>query len=368
MKLHRYTLRQFRIARSVGLLTVLVAVSIAGGLGFLPVVVAAEGQPGITVSPARLQLTLPKGQQSQAASVMLKNSYSQRLNFAATIRGVQQSSDGSLVPDVGQGESPFKDILGVSPATFDLDAGQSINLTIQLTGSDQLAPGGQYAALLVTQVPEKSGNVRLTPAVAAGLFIVKEEGAVRQLTASISRANGSLLKSSNQVDVLFRNEGNVPLTPRAVVRLTDPTGQVVAQGISNEESLTVMPGKDVKVRTVLQPVGSSWHPGKYRLSVQYRYEGSDQTSELAQRQLVVPPKLLAVATGGVVSCAALVWAIVVCARLITRRRRRKQRSQAVIASNAVPHNAVRPNRPKPRTTDGIVKRSASDPQRVDKQG
>lgn len=340
----------------------------------VPAVATAEEQPGITLAPARLQITLQKGQQMQSATIMVKNSYNQRVSFMATVRAVQQGTDGSLVPDVGQGGSPFKDTIVVTPAAFALDAGQSVNLRLDLVDSSQLPPGGQYAALLVSQVSENAGNVRLTPAVAAGLFIVKEEGAMRKLVASISGHNGSLLQPLSQVDVLFRNEGNVPLTPRAVVRLADTTGRVVAQGVSNEESLTVMPGKDVKVRTTLQSLGgASWRPGNYRLSVQYRSEGADETTELTQRQLVLPPQLLVTVSGGVVLGAVAIGLL----RAMYKRSRRKRRvihgPSPVVGGvgQSLPSGAHAVAPSNQRTTDGITRRASapaqkSAAQRVDK--
>lgn len=359
MRLHR---PYARIVAAWVALWVVAALCLGSSALVMPVH-AADEPAGITLSPARLQITVPQGQQTQTATVMVKNSYSQRLNFAAVLYGVQQSTDGSLVPDMSAGELPFKDSVQVSPGTFSLDAGQSINLTVQLTNSAQLVPGGQYAALLVTQVPGRAGDVRLTPAVAAGLFIIKEEGAVRQLTAAIRHTDHSWVQAPGYVDVSFSNGGNVQLTPRAAVRVYDPAGRVIAQGVSNEESITVMPGKDVKVRSTLQAIDRSWRPGQYRVAVQYRYEGTDETAEVSLRLFVLPMRFV-LAAGGAVLAAAI--AIVGAVR-VTRRYKRyghravSRRQAAAQAAHDKPADTLPKAHAPRRTTDGISKRTNQRP-------
>lgn len=292
---------------------------------------------GITVSPSLITLDIRKGESSGSVPISIKNNYAQTISFETAIWGVAQLHDGSLSPSA-QPETAISDALSVMPRSFTLQPGKSINAQITVRDSSQLAPGGHYASVLVKQVDNTGGSLSLSPAVSVMAFIIKEDGAVRKLSASLVGGSGTMLRVPNTATVDFGNDGNVSIVPRASVQVRGPNGTIVKAGVLNQESLWVLPSSTLKTQTLLASSSRVWIPGRYTTLIIYRYDGSDETKDITTTQWVFPPLTL-------LSVIILVILVVMFVRW-TRRFILRRRSSSRIVSLPQPN--------KRKSIDGIL--------------
>lgn len=309
---------------------------------------AASSSPsgGITVAPAELMLDIAKGSSGQDAAISVKNNSTVATHLAAAVEGLQQANDGTLVPTTGNPSPSLAAALTVTPQDFLLQPSQSINVELHVAGNNTLAPGGSYAAVLIRQVPDKNvGQVAIVQAVSVTVFITKEAGATRQLTVSDLTSDMNTIRTPHYVTLNFQNKGNTNVIPRAAVMVFDPTGKLVATGAANQNSVMILPGRQLRLRTYLMPVAKIWHPGRYTVQVTYRYDGSDAQQTATLTHWVLPPLFLSI-VAGVVGLMAIV------ARIIwwfwpSIRLRIKGKPKVAISV---------PQKTAPKTMDIIVKR------------
>lgn len=282
---------------------------------------------GVTVTPSRVTLQINKGASSGLAPVSVRNDYAQPVEFEAEVWGVKQLHDGSLAP-TAEPEAALKDLLSVAPRSFTLEPKQSINLQIVARDSDKLAPGGHYAAVLIRQANAVREKLSLSPAVTVMAFIIKEDGAVRKLSAASIVKDGPLLGLPDRVTVDFLNEGNLSVVPRASVQVRGPNGDIFKTGVLNQESLWALPSEKLKLQAILSSSARAWLPGRYSTHVLYRYDESDDMQEIVTTNWVFPPlSLLAV--------VVLFVLIAVLVRLFKRLiRRRRPNHTVILASRA----------------------------------
>ena len=76
----------------------------------------------------------------------------------------------------------------------------------------------------------------------------------------------------------FQNAGNTHLVPRGIVTVRDSLDRVVRRSVLNEDSGRILP-ESFRMYTVSLKNGvPAFLPGKYVISVEYRYDGSDEFS------------------------------------------------------------------------------------------
>lgn len=307
-----------------------------------PRVFALPASRGVTVSPAQITMSIDKNETSAEDSVSVRNDYAQPLRFEASIRGIQQSGDGSLVPSTDIDRS-LAATLSVTPRSFSLEPGQSINLRLVVTDSGQLSPGGHYASLFIRQANDDTEQqLSLSPAISVTIFLIKENGAIRDLSVSSAKDDGSLFRVPKNITLTFYNNGNVRLVPRASVSLRAPGGAQVKSGVVNQESLWVLPSGNSNLQAHLASLSLPWLPGRYTMHVLYRYDGSEAQKELIISRWVFPP--LAAASCVIIG---LGFAVVIRLAVLRMQRHRKQRRAAELALAELE---------KSRSIDGILKR------------
>lgn len=307
----------------------------------------APAKAGITVAPAHIVLQIAKGQQQQEATVGVRNDYAQAVSFDVTIQGLQQNAKGILVP-TGTPDAAIAALMTVSPQRFTLEPGKSVNLKLLLHDTEQLSPGGHYAALFIRQAGAEGQKLSLAAAVSVSMFIIKEEGAVRSVAVTSVRHDGMLFRLPRTVTVGFKNEGNVSVVPRAAVTMSGPTRPVLATAAMNQESLWAVAGGATTIQAGLQQHSMAWLPGSYTLNVVYRYDGSDAQHVASVRFWVVPLPFVGVMFLAGVAIIGLVRYRRSILRLLRSKVRRK---------NSRPTHAVSPSH-KPKTMDIVVSSAA----------
>ncbi len=232
---------------------------------------------GTTVSPGFIRSSLADGQNQQDETVSVRNDYDQALDYTARISGESQVN-GQMVPSNQSADSQLVKAISLTPGSFNLSPGNSINVKLTINNSPDLSPGGHYAALVIAQGSGNAKIVGLQGAVSVSIYVVKEGGAVRSITVAVPGVNGLRLSLPEFIDLTFHNTGNVDVVPRgaALISAGNPNN-VFRKAVINDGSIPVFTGNDLKVRskyTELKPI--RW-PGHYYLTLNYRYDGSDDT-------------------------------------------------------------------------------------------
>jgi hypothetical protein len=281
-------------------LLVAVVLLLMPGRGFA-VVPAANTEGGITVTPATMTLSLPKGAKTEQGSVTITNSYSAdiALHFAFVQAVKTPGSDKSALDDVT-----------ITPEDVTVAAGTTATEVITLTGSNSLAPGSQQIELVMTeQAVPGAKDVSVVPSIHLPLVVVKQDGAVTSFSAAAENTPNFSLSIPSAVTVRVKNTGNMLAIPRGFVSITDPRGRQVSKGVLNTSSLALAPGGELKLQTPMILVDHPWPPGPYHVHVSYSI-GGGAAAVVASAQLFYLPVwqiLIALLVLGMILCIRQIW-------------------------------------------------------------
>lgn len=266
--------------------TLVVAV-IAANLAVVAVPVKVIAEAGIAVSPAIVTVTLNKTDETQVAYIGVKNYYTTDVTLSAELKGVDPDT-ASLAPTKEPDANLAKQV-NITPAVFTLPPQGSINIQISVTNSDTLSPGGSYAALLIKPTGDMADDVGLQPAISANLFIVKEQGARRQLDVVQVGLSRLLWELPTRANITFANTGNVINVPRGLITISDHSQNVIyKKGIINEGSLSIWPSKQITLDVPLQTLSKKWLPGRRTVLLQYRSEDATTINSYSVNILYIP--------------------------------------------------------------------------------
>lgn len=226
---------------------------------------------GMTVSPAFLQFTISEKNQEQVVPLSVKNDTGVRVEYDVRIVDVDTDT-GSLLP-MDTVSPKTVSVFSVDKPTFMLDPGQSVNIFVIAKNNTDLAPGGHYGALLVKQKSASANEqVPLNQIVSVGIFLVKEDGAVKDITLVSELANGIYFNMPKQTNIVLKNNGNVDVAPRGFVAISRGT-QLVVKKAYNETSKPVFAGKE-QLYTISTLTQKLHIPGKYTMTVSYRSDAA----------------------------------------------------------------------------------------------
>lgn len=287
---------------------------------FLPArQVRAEQPGGITISPAVLYFTLTSQNPRQTKTITILNSQETDIVVALQVKRVDETS-GILAPT-----TPITDerqAITLSTNELQIPAGKSATVDLTIASSQVLRPGGSYFSLVATQTSNATDTVGFNAAVSAVIFVTKEAGAFRKLDVMASSIPAILFGTPSQVTILFRNSGNVMVVPRGIVLITGKNNQeFLAKGVINTESLPVFPGKELRLTTPLTKLMSTVLPTKVTAVLQYRFDGTDQTTTVTKSSWLIPMQFIALVS-------LLLAAIVASVYYITKMRKSHKKHNA----------------------------------------
>jgi hypothetical protein len=249
---------------------------------FLPLLLTANAQAAggsVTISPAAATISLPKGQGTVSTRFTATNNYSADivLHFAFE----------QLVATPGAAGSALKQ-LSVASTDLPIAAGASAQQTITLTDSPSLAPGSQQVELVISQLATAGHNVGITPSIRMPLIVIKQDGAVSNLSAGRVGKPALAWLLPKSLTMQLTNSGNVISVPRGYVTIADPRGNIVSKGIINSASAALSPGSQAQLSTPTASLDRAWLPGLYRVSVVYGLGGGQATKTATARFVYVP--------------------------------------------------------------------------------
>lgn len=279
---------------------------------------AAAGPAAASITPAFQEIDVSQAAPQQSFSFKLTNhsSYPQRYDLSAVDFGTLDETGG--VAFLGDNTSNFEQKYGLASwlvlekTVVFADPGQTQTLEVTVQNRESLAPGGHYGAILVKASPQNAqagGDKVELQAVLSSLILVKKEGGLRyDLKLDRESDNANVLRLPGLISLRFQNAGNVHAVPRGLVRLIDPRGREVARGIINTDSSFVLPESFRRLQVTTQPLSRAWLPGRYRLAVQYRYDGGTQVTTWERSLWLLPATLVWGAIGVFLLIAGLlIW-------------------------------------------------------------
>lgn len=265
---------------------------------------------GSTVSPAFLRFTISDKVKEQTSAVAIKNNNDVTTQYEVGIVDVSAAS-GSLVPQESVSELT-KSLFTVSDSTIVLLKDQSKNVIVTAKNTAALPPGGVYAALTVKQKAVDGQKNSVNQAVSVGLFLVKEDGAIRSLEL-VARPHTRLWFTRPKTSSFaFKNNGNVDLVPRAVLTITGGTSSY-AKALFNEVSVPLFAGQSKNFNADIH-YQKQMLPGRYTVVGSYRYDGQ-------QTPLIETYSVWYIPAWSVAICVSLLFMILI----VIKKRKRVQK-------------------------------------------
>lgn len=268
----------------------------------------ASGQnvkAGLTVSPGVVYAKVSKEVPTAQTVVTIRNNYDTAVSLAAELRDIDQTSTqllpgGVLSPELSKS-------LSLSETQIVIASRTDYKLRIQTSHTDQLAPGGHYAALLLTQIGGAGANLSVQSAVSVMVFLTNTDGVKESLALDDFSAPSSVFKVADSVNVTLKNDGNVHTVPRGFVRVEKRDGTVLAEGVLNVGSNVTLPGNSYTTNLKLTKVTSTWLPERVTTQLQFRPDGSSQATVAVSTEWFVPPRFVALALLFITAVGFFVW-------------------------------------------------------------
>jgi hypothetical protein len=207
------------------------------------------------------------------------------MSYSANIVDVQTET-GSLLPKE-TASTETSTLFVVDKSSFRLEPGKSLNIFVEANNSSKVSPGGHYGAILIRQMSaDTSRQVPINQVVSVGLFLVKEDGAIRQLELSEKNKNTMWYTRQKRVEYLLKNTGNSDVTPRITTTITQGA-RTYAKATFNENSVPLFAGQERSYSSAFV-YQKTMLPGRYTKSVAYRYDGQQDQTVIQSKFWYVP--------------------------------------------------------------------------------
>jgi hypothetical protein len=274
---------------------------------------AAQNTPGgISLSPFLQQITIKPADADKSFTLTLSNHTSslQELSLKAQDFGSLNDTGGVLLEGSNDNTRKYglTSWLTLGTDTVVLPAHQSKDIAVTILNRDSLQPGGHYGAVVasVNSLDKATGNhVAINQQLLSLILVDKVGGEHYDLKLSSIGHDGNWLHLPHTVRLQFQNPGNVHVVPRGTVKLKNPAGKVLAQGLINTESAYILPESYRQMYVPLTSVAKQLPlPGTYRIEVSYRYDGLPNYAVKTQNVGFVDLKLYAILA--VIGLAAVV--------------------------------------------------------------
>jgi hypothetical protein len=260
--------------------------------------VQAEGEGSLSVSPLFTDITLSPSETAQDFFLTVSNTTAEPVVLRLSLvdfGSLNESGGVAFLGKEGNGTSryalaswitPEKDVVTLLPG-----AEEKLKFTVE--NRESLSPGGHYGAALFSIETEggtagtHDTNIALNSTFSALIFAKKEGGIIQELTLKEHGTDMYNLISGLPKKAFwrFQNSGNVDLTPRGRITLTDPLGRLVAKGVLNEDSARILPESFRVYHTLLVSVMPSLVPGFYTVSTEYRFDGQDAFQAIPEQRV-----------------------------------------------------------------------------------
>ncbi len=282
---------------------------------------AAQTATGYTIDPAYQEVVIEADEPEKAVvttTVTLTNSTPEAATFEVFAIEFPDTQHFGSFQNTDFTTIARQEVLAVrfNADRFVVSAGGTHTVTLRIENRTDLRPGGTYVSIILRQVVQPAAGVQpVVPALASQLLIRKKGGEVRNMSLTKVTGIGRLVQTDTPatLSLIFMNEGNVHLVPRGSVVITDLLNRVVAQGIVNDGSLYVLPGRQRVIPVTLARTQAVIPLVPLTLTISGSAESTNYTYE--QSLIVIPLWLIGL---------VCVFAIVLVARVIFRSYSKKK--------------------------------------------
>lgn len=229
--------------------------------------------PGLTVSPALVSLTIGSQSPEAEARLTLANSYAAPIQVASELRGIDESSAQLLPTSPLSGDTAAA--LSLSETYTTVPANGTATLIIKAHDNAELASGGHYASLVISDQSTTRGGSTFRPAIAVNVFVVKTDGVRRDLRLDQVKMGHTMFTLPTRTALTFTNRGNTHVTPRASTSLYDERGSLVARSVTNTESRPLFPSRSGTFEAPMHQVYYPLFPKRLTVVTSYRIDGTD---------------------------------------------------------------------------------------------
>ena len=253
---------------------------------------------GLTIEPVFQDITLTGEGETVSFEITLTNDSVTTLTIRPSVVDFGSLDESGGVAFLGEAEAlsrkyalaswmrPEKDVLTLA-------SGESEKVRIDIENRDSLSPGGHYGAVLLRLSDEEPGRptentVAIGQAASVLVFVKKEGGTIATLELKETDWERGLFHAGKQVRLRLENSGNIHLVPRGILTLTDPLGRVVKKDSLNESSYRILPETQRTYVEKLQSRAIFFVPGRYTLSILYRYDGREDFLEERIQSFIFP--------------------------------------------------------------------------------
>lgn len=226
---------------------------------------------GLTITPATLTLSVPKGETDKTTTFTLSNHYPRPV----TIRFAFEARTGS--PSSTNPGSYLK----LAQDVVTIDANGSFTQTILFRDETSVTPGSHQADLVITQIAAQTSDVSVQPSVRMPVVLVKEDGAISSIALTKLSGSGFHLTMPESLTATISNTGNMIAIPRGFVQISTIGGSVIRKGVLNTSSFAVSPSGNVALATPLNALNAALWPGFYKTTVSYGLGGGQASASVS---------------------------------------------------------------------------------------
>jgi len=259
-------------------------------------IAAKEPQPksktgGITISPASQEIIVTADKKVPGGSFTVTNNNRMPETFTITAvdMGALDETGGLTFSGLAQDYQERYGLakwLDLSRTQVAVKPGGKQTVAFTIKNDESLTPGGHYGAVIVRRAGETTvlpnQRVALSPQAASLLFLRKVGGERYGLSLTNLASDHSIWRMPTKATLNFRNDGNVHVVPRGVVRVRDALGREIAKGIINPESGLVLPERSRTFSVALSSQARVIWPGRYTVEAAYRHDGEERFTHTQQ--------------------------------------------------------------------------------------
>lgn len=244
----------------------------------------AQGALSLNVWPPRVDLNVVPGE-SRTGVITVDNKGSERVRVLCYITDVEMDKFGNLLFPEG-GASPYscEPWLLVNPEDFTLSQGTNQRVRYTLKVPDNAA-GTFLASIFFQSKPEGKNQAmgsQLTVRVGT-IFVINVTGTGFKSGELTSLSMNSIGKENiAQIELGFKNKGNLLVRPRGTVEIKNEAGWTVDKLMINEDNQAVLPYAERIIRIPIANI----RPGSYDLVAMVDYGGSEILSGELKVKLV----------------------------------------------------------------------------------
>lgn len=262
---------------------------------------AAGIATGLTISPGVQQISIAADEQDHNVNFSLTNNRDAPLLVNLNTADFNTLDESGGLFFVGTNPSALQAKYGLNKwiildqKSVILQPKKTFVVHAKILNQPDLAPGGHYGALLVSinNPQAASKKISIRPIASSLLFVTKVGGDTHRLDLLSVKTTHNPFSAPTAVSLRFRNSGNSAITPRGVAVISKGKTQIYAKGIINQNSSLILPETNRVYSVSLDKLSNYFVPGRYKLTINYRFDGFSGFRVYQQSFLVYSSSFLA---------------------------------------------------------------------------